>query len=193
MTFIDSAVLDVTEWLCRKFQVLTGRTNIWVAFQLTNLSIVLYFVAAGLYLVTGPRLITRIALAIFCGGLLYLLPRTIFRESVELYEKAAYQRVARGLRNPRRVRDSQLRILLLVLSLLLPAPIAFVYAQARAVVPLTYSLIVLTTIVLYLLACDPLPPCTGKVGEWLRGLAPARAVREAWDVGRGARGLRRGA
>jgi hypothetical protein len=29
--------------------------------------------------------------------------------------------------------------------------------------------------VLYLLACDPLPPCAGKVREWLRGLS-SRAV-----------------
>jgi hypothetical protein len=37
---------------------------------------------------------------------------------------------------------------------------------------LSYSLIVLTTAVLYLLACDPLPPNAGKVGVWLRGSAP---------------------
>jgi hypothetical protein len=40
--------------------------------------------------------------------------------------------------------------------------------------PLTYALILLTTIVLYVLACDPLPPCGSKVGVWLRGLVPAR-------------------
>ena len=39
---------------------------------------------------------------------------------------------------------------------------------------LTEALVVLTTAVLYLLACDPLPPCEGKVREWIRGLAPAR-------------------
>ena len=40
MTYIDSAVLNLTEWFCRKFQLLTGRTNVWLAVQLTNLSIV---------------------------------------------------------------------------------------------------------------------------------------------------------
>jgi hypothetical protein len=179
MPFIDSAVLDLTEWLCRRFQVLTGRTNIWVAFQLTNLSVVLYFIAAGLYFVTTGDLFTRIALALFCGGLLYLLTQTVFKEPIDLYEKAAYQRVARGLRNPRRIRDSLLRVLFLTLSLLLLSPTAFVYVyyDRPSVVPLTYSLIVLTTIVLYLLACDPLPPCAGTIREWLRGLVPARAVR----------------
>jgi hypothetical protein len=37
-----------------------------------------------------------------------------------------------------------------------------------------YSLVVLTTAVLYLLACDPLPPRRGTVVEWLRSLVPAR-------------------
>jgi len=38
---------------------------------------------------------------------------------------------------------------------------------------LTYTLIALTTAVLYLLACDPLPPCRGKLKERAR----QRAVR----------------
>lgn len=180
MTFIDSAVLDVTEWLCRKFQLLTGRTNVWVAFQLTNLSVVLYFLTAGLYLVTAGDVPTRVALAAFCGGLLYLLTQTIFKEPVDLYEKAAYQRVARGLRNPRRIRDAMLRILFLTLALLLAAPAGFLYRYSRAsIFPLTYLLIVVTTLVLYLLACDPLPPCAGRIREWLRGWVPARAERAA--------------
>ena len=38
----------------------------------------------------------------------------------------------------------------------------------------TEALLVLTTSVLYPLACDPLPPCAGKVTVWMRGLAAAR-------------------
>ena len=34
MFHVDSALLDFTEWVCRRFQVLTGRTNVWLAFQL---------------------------------------------------------------------------------------------------------------------------------------------------------------
>ena len=43
-----------------------------------------------------------------------------------------------------------------------------------ASVLLGYSLIVLTTVVLYLLACDPLPPCPDRVAAWLRTLIPVR-------------------
>src|SRR5262245_63719332 len=102
MTYIDSAILNVTEWFCRRFQLLTGRTNVWLAFQLTNLSIIVYFVWAGAYFWTQDRA-TRIALALFCTGVLYVLSKTIFKEPVESFEASAYQRVAKGFRNPRRV------------------------------------------------------------------------------------------
>lgn len=174
MVYIDSALLNLTEWCCRKFQLLTGRTNVWLALQLTNLSIIVYFVWAGVYFWSsdlGPR----IALGLFCGGLLYLLTQTVFKVPIEAYENSAYRRVAKGFRNPRRVRDALLRISFLTLSLVLLYPVLFVYVNLRApIVLLSYSLIVLTTVVLYLLACDPLPPCVGKLREWLRGSAPSR-------------------
>ena len=174
MTVVDSALLDVVEWLCRRFQVLTGRTNVWIAFQLTNLSIVVFFVWAGMNFWFGDEVV-RTAIAIFCGGLLYLLAQTVFKVPVEAYEKSAYHRVARGLRNPRRVRDALLRLSFLTLSLLLAYPVFFVYRYlGLAIFLVTYWLIVLTTVVLYVLACDPLPPCRGTVSEWLGGLIGVR-------------------
>jgi heme A synthase len=74
--------------------------------------------------------------------------------------------VANGVRNPRRVRDAMLRISFLTLAVLLGYPVVFVYLSLHVqVLLLTYSLIMLTTAVLYLLACDPLPPCAGKLRE----------------------------
>jgi hypothetical protein len=174
MTYIDSAILNLTEWLCRKFQLLTGRTNVWLAVQVTNLSIVVYFVWAGV-IFWSRDVAARVALGLFCGGLLYVLTQTIFKVSIEAYENDAYRRVAKGLRNPRRVRDASLRISFLTLSFVLLYPMLFAYTHLRVPMALlTYSLILLTTSVLYLLACDPLPPCAGKVLEWLRRSAPSR-------------------
>jgi hypothetical protein len=102
MIYVDSALLNLIEAACRRFQVLTGRTNVWLAFQLTNLSIVVYFVLAAVYFWSSPA-VARIALVLFCGGLLYLLTQTIFKITVEAHESSAYQRVAKGFRNPRRV------------------------------------------------------------------------------------------
>jgi hypothetical protein len=117
----------------------------------------------------------RIVLGLFCGGLLYLLTQTVFKEPIEAYENNAYRRVAKGHRNPRRIQDALLRIVFLTLSVLLLGPVLFVYMNLHLrIFLLTYSLIVLTTVVLYLMACDPLPPCAGRLTVWLRGAAPSQ-------------------
>jgi len=176
---IDSAILDVTEWLCRRFQVLTGRTNVWLAAQLTNLSIIVYFIWAGAYF-WNESAGARVAGAAFGAGLLYVLAQTVFKVPVEASENAAYRRVAKGLRNPRRLRDAPLRLAFLTLSIALSFPIFVVYVTLHAGVALLgYSLIVLTSAVLYLLACDPLTPQQGKVREWVRRFFTSRVTASA--------------
>ena len=178
MQAVDTAVLDATEALCRRFQRLTGRTNVWLAVQLTNVSIVVYFVWAALFF-WQRDLPTRLFVGAFCGGVLWALTQTVLKDPIELYEAQAYRRVANGLRNPRRLRDMSLRISFLTLSLLLLGPIAFVYTnQQQTVLVLGYCLILLTTFALYLLACDPLPPCRGGIRDWLAAMAAARGRAE---------------
>jgi hypothetical protein len=182
MTYIDSAILDWTEWLCRRFQVLTGRTNVWLAVQLTNLSIIVYFVWAALYF-WSSEMTVRVAVGLFCGGVLYVLTQTVFKVSIETYENDAYRRVAKGLRNPRRLRDARLRISFVTLGVVLLYPTIFVFVNLHLhIVLLTYSLIVLTTVVLYLLACDPLPPCTGRVMTWLGARRRAGAMASSRNI-----------
>jgi hypothetical protein len=191
MTYIDSAILDIAEWACRRFQVLTGRTNVWLAVQLTNLSIIVYFVwAAGVFVSTGDVGV-RTALGLFCGAVFYALTQTVFKDSIEAYENFAYHRVAKGFRNPRRVRDALLRISFLTLTIGFVYPIRLVYVYLRPYIQvpvqillLSYSLVVLTTVVLYLLACDPLPPCPGRVREWLRAMVPSRLAASESAGGR---------
>lgn len=180
MAFIDSAILNLTEWACRKFQALTGRTNVWLAVQLTNLSIIVYFVWAAAYFISSDWP-PRVFIGLFCAILLYALTQTVFKVPIEMLENSAYRRVAKGFRNPRRVRDAPLRISFLTLTLLLAYPILLVYLNLHLVILiLSYSLVVLTTAVLYLLACDPMAPCVGTLREWIRGLVPARlAASEA--------------
>jgi hypothetical protein len=169
----------MTELVCHKLQLLTGRTNVWLAVQLTNLSVVVYIVWAILYS-WSLGIAERVLVVLFCAGLVWVLTQTLFSVPIETSESAAYSRVARGFRNPRRVRDASLRIPFLTLSVLLCYPTLLVYSRLRIdVVLLSYSLIVLTTAVLYLLACDPLPPCTGKVRQWLRGRRLAASESKA--------------
>jgi len=182
--YIDSLILNATEWSCQKFQVLTGRTNVWLAMQLTNVSIIVYFVWAALYFWNTDSTV-RTFVGVFCGGLLYALTQTVFKVSIEDYENSAYRRVAKGLRNPRRLRDAPLRMSFLMLAVvawlmlgfLLSYPVLFVYVKLRVhLLVLSYLLIMLTLLLLYLLACDPLPPCAGKVTEWLYAAVRTRAT-----------------
>ena len=180
MTYIDAALLDLIEAACHRFQRLTGRTNVWLAVQLTNLSVIVYFVWAGLYFWMAP-LWLRAAVGVFCSGVFYVLTQTVLKVPIEESEQNAYRRVAKGLRNPRRLRDALLRISFLALSIVLPYLALVAASRLRALgvrvqvqhALLTYTLIVLMTILMYLLACDPLPPCVGRVREWLRALQPA--------------------
>src|SRR5258706_7628878 len=183
MIDIDAVTLDLTEWFCRRFQVLTGRTNVWLAAQLTNLSIIVYFVWVSAYFQLLP-FFGRILIGFFCSGVLYVLSQTVFRVSIEAAENNAYHRVAKGLRNPRRVRDAPLRISFLTLSVFLFYPFLIIYFNLypslivnylrNQIALLSYPLVVLTTVLLYVMGCDPLPPCPGKVSEWLRGSALLR-------------------
>ncbi len=181
MAYIDSAILNLTERVCRRFQLLTGKTNVWLAVQLTNLSIIVYFVWAGLVSWRNDAA-PRTLIVLFCAGLMYVLSQTVLKVPTETHELYAYQRVAKGFRNPRRVRDALLRISFLTLAIFLCYPSFFVYFTLHMpVVLLSYSLIVLTTVILYLLACDPLPPCAGTVWEWIRGVAPVRLAAPESD------------
>jgi hypothetical protein len=170
MYYVDAGLLNLAERLCHRFQRLTGRTNVWLAVQVTNLSIVVYFIWTIAFF-WNRGLALRIVLGLFCGGLLSVLTQTVFKVPIESYEQSAYRRVAKGFRNPRRVRDAPLRIAFLTLALLVWYPFLLAYRTLQVHVAfLTYLLIVLTTMVLYLLACDPLPPCVGTVREWLLSL-----------------------
>jgi hypothetical protein len=96
MTYLDTAILNLIEWICRRFQAWTGKTNVWLAFQLTNLSVVVYFVWVGvLYWLSGD-LVLRMFVAIFCASVFFVLTRTLFRSSIEIAEAEAYHRVAKG-------------------------------------------------------------------------------------------------
>jgi hypothetical protein len=179
MTYVDAALLNLVELVCRKVQVLTGKTNVWLAIQLTNLSIVVYFLWALLYFLIAD-FASRVFVSMFCTAVLYLLTQTVFKDSIELHETNAYRRVAKGVRNPRRLRDAMLRISFLFLSFALSFPTALLYLTFHVYIALLpYSLVVLTTVVLYLLACDPLPPCAAKLKVWFQRPAMANVPERA--------------
>lgn len=184
MTWVDTALLDLTERLCRRFQVLTGRTNVWLAVQFTNLSIVVFFVWTGAFLQFGGRG-TRIVVGAICLALLYFLAQTMFRTSIEASEQNAYRRVMRGLRNPRRLRDAPLRLSFLTVTVFLSYPLFWLSSRYGVQLALlTLFLLELTTALLYLLACDPLPPQEARVRAPVRQPATARVTLPESSEGR---------
>jgi hypothetical protein len=171
MIYLDAIILNGIERACRRFQRLTGRTNIWLAVQLTNLSIVVYFLWAAVAFATADSEL-RVIVAVFCVALVYALVQTLFRESIEAYENSAFRRVASGKKNPRRVRDALLRVSFLAMTLFFAClGVAVHITFDIEILLLTLPLLILTTGVLYLLACDPLPPRAVKVREERPGLA----------------------
>ena len=168
LRWIDAVILNGIERLCRVWQELTGKTNIWLAVQLTNISIVVYFLWAGVEIWESEWPV-RLALGLFCGLVLYALTRTVLRMPIEAAEASAYKRVMNGYRNPRRVRDLPLRLPFLGLSVLLSYPSVLLYKHL-GIRPFSYMLVLLTTVLLYILACDPLPPRGSKVWAWWQQL-----------------------
>ena len=172
LIWLDSLVLNTVQRLCHLWQRLTGRTNVWVAVQLTTLSIAVYFVWAVVEISASPWP-ARLGLGTFCAVLLYVLTKTVLRVPIEALEAAAYRRVQNGYANPRRAKDVFLRLPFLTLTGLLLYPSLVLYRQL-GIRPFGYSLIALTTAILYLLACDPLPPGGSKVHAWWRQVATTR-------------------
>ena len=140
----------------------------------------MYFVWVALYFPNLPPY-WRIPAALSCGGVLLALSQSVFKVSVDASESTAYRRVAKGLRNPRRVRDAPLRLAFLTLSIALVFPLMIILVTVRSPVALVgYLLVGLTAVVLYLLACDPLPPCRGRLTELARAFT--RRVRPKQPV-----------
>ena len=81
MSYLDTALLDLVERFARRFQVLTGRTNVWLAVQLTNASIVVYFVwsavvyAFATLAVQGPHQTAAMGVLMTFIGVRFLMAR----------------------------------------------------------------------------------------------------------------------
>ena len=62
------------------------------------------------------------------------------------------------------------------MCLVLSYPVVVLYFTFRVHLALLLEpLVLLTTVVLYLLACDPLPPCASKLKAWFQKPALAEA------------------
>jgi hypothetical protein len=86
-------------------------------------------------------------------------------------DAAAMQRLSDRLGNPRKITDRLWRYGCLCMSLI---DLLLMREQGRANVPFSWLFLG----ALYFAACDPLPPSTSKLGNWLRSLRTPRLARE---------------
>ena len=174
---LDAWVLDLVEAACRRWQRLT-RANQRVARRAAHQREHRRLLRVGRRRIWTNDWGIRGVLAVFAALVLYGLTKSVFRMPIESAESSAYRRVMKGLRNPRRLRDLGIRLPFLGLSVLLAGPSLFAY-RWLGIRPFSYGLVLLTTALLYVLACDPLPPQPGAIRERWAALVAALARRPA--------------
>jgi hypothetical protein len=156
--YLISKLEKVTHWVQRW----TGKTNYWLSSRLIFILIYMLVAEVMFYFVRGKAPIW-LGFHNFGKFDLYysfvLVPVLLIDAAWgwKVKEQLAYDRLSRGLANPSKIRtfDASARLLFLLLYI-------------GATVARFYDLYLFTvTLLIFLNACDPLPPCQGKIKEWL--------------------------
>lgn len=165
---IDDFLVEKTEKFCHKIQMLTGRTNYFlislthVFLAGTILLIVWRWMPHGLQEIPDRYLISKLVVThpVVAGFMVFLSLVGAFW-SWAYWEKKAYDRVCRGLANPKKAEllDRSFRLLVVF------ATPFFVPLFGWSLDVAAYLLMLVQN---YLEACDPLPPCGGKLWERIR-------------------------
>jgi hypothetical protein len=154
--------------VCHPLQRLTGKTNYYF-WGLCNFLITIILVGALFNVLPQGNIIAFTARqhsTIFWIFALLFAIRSLCWRSRELL---AYDRLRDKLSNPEKISASAMffRVLSVFYLFLLFGGFVGTYDKA---------FIVLGSISLFLSACDPLPPCKGKVKEWLKSFVRKPAL-----------------
>lgn len=163
---IDDWLISGLEKGCHKFQRLTGRTNYWIIGKLSfGISACIFcafmakiakydswwITALGVPLVNKPMIFVY---GIILGGRFYNGTRGWQWDELRAFIRLTYQHA-----NPQKISLYSKLFRYIALGII---------PMTRPWFALWYILAVITW---YLEACDPLPPCQGKVQEWLKKLS----------------------
>lgn len=183
------SIFSVDEWLIERYehvahraQMFTGKTNFWMAGAcylacglICALSVVLFVYGVqpawamrlGIYASAGSH---RVWIDFAVASL--WARRGLFGWKRE--ESRAFARLADGVSNPRRIHapDKILRLFFVCFY-------GSIFVVGLFVEPRFYTFGVLFVSALYLEACDPLPPCAGKIREWLSAWSRCSAQETA--------------
>ena len=161
---MDQFLLNRIEKFCHRFQRLTGKTNLFLSLPVISAFVTIIFLKDF-----GDHKMSFLSLIVALGGITEMMMYH-FKEK----EKSAYDRISRGLFNPRKIEP--FFIFLRKFSIIFFC-LYFLLAEWLAVCG-----IFCLCLFFYLDSCDPLPPCRGKIREMIDAFfapkpvpAPARA------------------
>lgn len=173
---MDSAIIGFVEKFAHWFQRLTGKTNFFLAGFIAGALLIPVFVGVirGVSPLNplGPEPSEQTGfghLAAF--GLICLLAYTAFF-GWKKKENEAWERLSKGVANPRKGSLGWLCCRIWCLQIF---GISFLILLIEASL-LGAAMTICLALYLYLETCDPLPPCQGKIKEWLGSLFAKRAT-----------------
>jgi hypothetical protein len=174
----DDWVIASLEKVCHRFQKLTGKTNFWIKGQIGNAQLVLCGVCVVATFISFPQpapVFFRIYPDKMYIGLLVIIVLTAlpfttvgnWREE----EATAFERLEQGLSNPMKVTWFSINLGSIfdrgLCYIFIPSTILTVLLGMSTVFTFMYFSMFVRIL---LSALDPLPPCKGKIGDWLGSL-----------------------
>ena len=179
MQRLDARIIEWLEKWCHKFQRLTGKTH-YLILQILLIFTGMSTLAMGLGIAPG----FEVSILNIIFGITYLLPAFF----INAIEAEALERVRKGVANPYKLKHPRSRLTVLfmnIVCLLFLLMMIFGLVTPQPAEKYTTSVIFggvfanvtfwALALALYLMACDPLPPCESKIKEWLKNTFLKRA------------------
>lgn len=165
---LDEFLVNCVELLCHKIQIYTRKSNFWLYGKFSLLVSYSMFIGFLTYLFKAKAPWLKYLGAGFSGNTADWLCMAIIVPSgvVEAawfwkrMESAAYARILKGVMNPRKIEAFSILLRLTWVFLLIVDLFTLRF----------YLFTIAASTCSFLHACDPLPPCTGKIWELLKGI-----------------------
>jgi hypothetical protein len=166
---VDWFLIRAIEKTAQTFQKLTGKTHYWVVRQLAVILILIYSWAAVSPLF-APKVpfFERVLATLFVGLMVwFFFIRWLLHVAnrMEEVERAAFLRVSQGIANPVKIMPIFIIGRLLITSLVALDVYLTIISSALSSRDFASPILLL---IVYLAACDPLPPAPSKVRQWLQ-------------------------
>ncbi len=179
LLWLDTFILKEVEHSMHLLQKLTGRTNYYILsrFELLECGLALLILWQSVWQVTPEDLFSISGLVyrfahqhpiIFSAFFVISLFRGMY--GWRTIEDEAFNRVSRGLANPKKISLIYIFTRIFVFWFIVGYWALSISKHRFLIAWPFFTLLVVFLLALYLDCCDPLPPCRGKIGDWLDAL-----------------------